>query len=146
MKLLLPVDGSEDALAAVRYALQLKAHGLRVSFVLANVQPPPTLYEIAVAHDAERLQALRVDAGADLLVTPEALLQGAGVEFESEVAGGEPANVLIEVAENYGCTGIVMGARGVGSPQDSGLGSVALGVVQHAAVPVTIVRARDDEA
>lgn len=141
MKILLPVDGSEAALAAVRYALQWRALGLPAEFVLVNVQEPPTLYEMAVAHDADRLQSLRAAAGADLLRLPEEWLDGARVPYESEVAGGEPVNVLLELAENYDCAAIVMGARGAGDPQAAGLGSVVLGVLQRSSLPVTVVRA-----
>jgi nucleotide-binding universal stress UspA family protein len=146
MKVLLPVDGSEGALAAARHALQLRAAGLRAEFVLVNVQEPPTLYEMAVAHDADRLTQLRRAAGADLLARTEALLSGAGVSFESEVAGGEPVNVLLELAENYGCAAILMGSRGTGSPDAVGLGSVALGVAQRAHLPVTVVHLPMTEA
>lgn len=140
MKILLPVDGSPGALAAVVYALQWKALGLRCSFVLVNVQEPASLYEMAVTHDAEKLEALRTAAGVDLLATPEALLRGAGVDYECEVAGGEPGNVLIELAENYGCSAIVMGSRGVGSPDALDLGSVAHAVLLHSSLPVMVVR------
>lgn len=140
MKILLPIDGSPAALAALRHALQWRALGLPAEFVLVNVQEPPTLYEMAVAHDADRLQALRAAAGADLLRVPEEWLEAAGVPYESEVAGGEPVNVLLELAENYGCTAIVMGARGSADPQGAGLGSVATGVLQRSALPVTVVR------
>lgn len=146
MKILLPVDGSEPALAAVRHALALVAAGLRADFVLANVQEPPSLYEVAVAHDAERLQELRASAGADLLRSAEALLDAAGVDYESEVAGGEPANVLAELLENYGCEAVVLGARGMGDPSGSGLGSVAQSLLVHLEVPVTVVRAPSTDA
>lgn len=141
MKILVPVDGSAPALAAVRHALSLVSQGLRAEFVLANVQEPPSLYEVAVTHDAEALQQLRTAAGADLLAAAEALLDAAGVEYESEVAGGEPANVLVELLENYGCEAVVMGARGMGDPEAGGLGSVAEGLLAHSPVPVTVVRA-----
>lgn len=52
MRILLPVDGSENALEAVRHALRLVDDGLRANFVLANVQEPASLYEMVVAHDA----------------------------------------------------------------------------------------------
>jgi nucleotide-binding universal stress UspA family protein len=141
MKWLVAVDGSQAALAAVRHALALHASGLRMTCVLANVQEPPTLYEMAVAHDVQRLRDLRASAGADLLRTPEQWLGAAGVGCEIEVAGGEPANVLLELAENYGCEAIVIGARGVSDPQGAGLGSVVSAVLARAALPVTVVRA-----
>lgn len=145
MKVLLPVDGSEAALNAVRYAMRLRLLGLPADFVLANVQEPPTLYEMAVAHDADRLQSMRAAAGADLLRVPEGWLDAAGMPYESEVAGGEPVNVLLELAENYGCEAIVIGARGVSNPRAGGLGSVAMGVLQRSPLPVTVVRGAADE-
>ena len=140
MKILLPVDGSDCSLAAVRHALQQRAHGLQSTFVLVNVQRPATLYEMAVSHDVDALKALRTAAGSDLLSSAEAMLSGAGVPFETEVAGGEAQSILLDLCENYGCAAIIMGARGMGEPQSSGLGSTVLGVLQHAAVPVTVVR------
>lgn len=130
MKILLPVDGAPASLQAVRHALALRAQGLQASFVLANVQPPPTLYEVVVAHDPEVLDDVRRAAGADLLAPAEALLQAAGAEWETEVAGGQPANVLVELVENYGCDAVVMGE-----------GTLVAAMLQHCPVPVTVVRA-----
>ena len=65
MKILLPVDGSQLSLEAVRFAIRLVREGLQASFVLANVQEPATLYEVMVAHDADVLQlAARLELGA----------------------------------------------------------------------------------
>lgn len=140
MKILLPVDGSEPALAAVRYALGLVAQGLRASFVLANVQEPPSLYEVVVAHDPDVLAKMRSAAGDDLLAPAAALLDAARAEYESEVAGGQAATLLVDLCENYGCDFVVMGARGVGAPDARGLGSVAHALLLHCPVPVLIVR------
>jgi nucleotide-binding universal stress UspA family protein len=141
-KVLLPVDGSPDALAAVRHALQRCGAPPGASFVLVNVQGPPSLYEMMVAHDAERIENMRRAAGADLLGAAEALLDASGADYESEVANGTPEHLIIELAENYGCDAIVMGARGIGAPGEAGgLGPVALAVLQASPVPVTIVRA-----
>jgi len=141
-KVLLPVDGSADALAAVQHALQRRGAAPGASFVLVNVQGPPSLYEVVVAHDAERIEAVRRAAGTDLLGAAEALLDAAGADYESEVASGAAEHLIIDLAENYGCDAIVMGARGFGGPADEGgLGPVALAVLQASPVPVTIVRA-----
>jgi nucleotide-binding universal stress UspA family protein len=141
MKILLPVDGSDAALAAVRHALGLVRAGLRASFVLVNVQEPASLYEVMTAHDAAVIERVREQAGADLLAPAEALLDAAAVDWESEVAGGMPATLLIELLENYGCDAVVMGARGVSDPGEGGLGSVADALCTHSPVPVTVVRA-----
>ena len=115
MKILLPVDGSAAALAAVQHALHLVHEGLQADFVLTNVQEPASLYEMVVAHDADVIERVRSEAGAELLAPAEALLEAAGLSYESEVAGGEPATVLVDLVENYGCEAVVMGARGAGS-------------------------------
>jgi nucleotide-binding universal stress UspA family protein len=141
MKILLPVDGSQAALAAVRHALALVQEGLRAEFVLANVQEPASLYEMVVVHDPDVIEKLRSDAGAELLAPAEALLEAAGLSYESEVAGGQPATVLVDLLENYGCQAVVMGAQGAGS----GAGSVALALLERSPVPVTLVRAPEDE-
>ncbi len=139
MKVLLPVDGSPASLAAVRHALHLRALGLESTFVLANVQVPPSLYEIVVAHDVEVLTDVLRDAGADLLSEAEAMLDAAGANWESEVVGGDPGHQLVDLIDNYGCDAVVMGS-GAGAP-----GSVASAVLQHSPVPVTLVRADPDE-
>jgi nucleotide-binding universal stress UspA family protein len=141
MKILLPVDGSAAALAAVRHALALVQEGLRADFVLVNVQEPASLYEMVVVHDADVIEKLRSDAGAELLAPAEALLEAAGLSYESEVAGGQPATLLVDLLENYGCEAVVMGARGAGS----GAGSVALALLEHSPVPVTLVREPEPE-
>lgn len=145
MKILLPVDGSAPALAAVRHALQLAAQGLRASWVLANVQEPPSLYEVVTAHDPDVLAQVQGAAGNDLLAPAAALLDAAGASYESEVAGGDPATLLVDLAENYGCELIVMGARGAGAPDSRGLGSVAHALLLHSPMPVTVVRSATAE-
>ncbi|MFT3820248.1 MAG: universal stress protein [Rubrivivax sp.] len=143
MKILLAIDGSTHALQGLRWLLRCAAEGLRCEFVLLNVQEPASLYEVVTAHDAGVIEQVRSEAGADLLRPAEALLEAAGYGFESEVAGGAPEHLIVELAENYGCDLIVMGARGLGSTAAAGQGSVAQAVLAHAPMPVTIVRAED---
>ncbi len=136
MKILVPVDGSPAAAAALQHALALREGGLRMSVVLVNVQPPATLYEVVTAHDPDVIREVRGAAGADLVAPAEALLQAAGVDYELEVAGGEPAPLIVELAENYGCGLIVLG----------GEGDVVDDVVAHSSVPVTVVPLPDADA
>lgn len=135
MKILIPVDGSEAALAAVRHVLALRDAGLSADVVLVNVQRHATLYEVVTAHDPDVIRQVRGAAGADLAAPAEALLQAAGVDYELEVAGGEPAPLIVELAENYGCGLIVLG----------GEGDVVDGVLAIGALPVTVVPRPDDD-
>jgi nucleotide-binding universal stress UspA family protein len=144
---LLPVDGSPAALAAVRHAIALRDAGLAMRVLLANVQTPPTLYEVVLAHDRERLDAVRAAAGADLLAPAEALLREAGLSFDSEVLGGEPGATLVDRAETAAAALVIVGARGAGEhgERHATPGSVALALLQHAPVPVTVVHEPEAE-
>jgi nucleotide-binding universal stress UspA family protein len=134
MKVLVSVDGSAASMAALRHVLALRDEGLRLSVVLVNVQPPATLYEVVTAHDPDIIREVKGAAGADLLAPAEALLQAAGVDYELEVAGGQPASLITELAENYGCALIVIGAADDLVDQ----------VLADSTLPVTVVAPTDE--
>ncbi|NCP81681.1 MAG: universal stress protein, partial [Rhodoferax sp.] len=138
MKILLPFDGSAVALEAVRFAIRMAADGLNTSVVLANVQEPATLYELMVAHDPQVIEQVSAQAGAHTLQPAQALLDAAGLPYESEVASGDPAHTLVDILENYGCDLVVIGASGTSTLRSALLGSVSNEVLHAAGVPVMI--------
>lgn len=140
MLILLPVDGSDHALAAVRHAIRLVQAGLQARFVLANVQEATHLYEVVLAHDVAVLEAASQAAGEHALVSASALLTAAGVEYLRVVAQGDPGHVLVELAEEQGCDAIILGSEPPGLLGGGRLGAVAQSVLRHANVPVTIVQ------
>ena len=141
MKILVPVDGSDVALEAVRFAIQLAQASLQSSLVLANVQEPATLYELVVAHDPAVIEQVSAAAGAHTLAPAEALVKAAGLDYQCEVASGDPAHTLIDILENYQCDLVVMGASGMSTLRSALLGSVSNEVLHSAGVPVMIVKA-----
>ena len=140
MKILIPVDGSELALDAVRHALHLQHNGLQASFVLATVQEPTFMYEMILAPDAEVLDRVTGAVGSRALEGAQALFTAAGVPFESDIGSGEPAPTLIELARKHGCEAIIMGARGLGGWSAALVGSVSQAVLHASPVPVTLVK------
>ena len=140
MKILLPVDGSDRALDAVRYALRLQREGLRASFVLAAVQEPTYAFEMMLSPDAEVLDRVTGAEGARALQGAEDLFEAAGLKFEREIGSGDPAPVLLEIAQRFGCEAIIMGARGRGALQSVLLGSVSHAVLRDCPLPVTLVK------
>lgn len=145
MHILLPVDGTELSLDAVHHALSLHAQGLQMSVVLANVQDAPHLYEVVLAPDPATLDRAAEGAGVHALQAALALVQAAGVPCTTEVAHGDPARVLVEIAERHGCEAIILGTGQAGLLNPGRLGSVAQAVLHHASVPVTVVRHTDAE-
>lgn len=146
LKILLADDGSPSALQAVRHVLALVQDGLQAEVVLANVQAPPSLYEIVTAREAEDIGRAAEGAAADLLAPAEALLDAAGVPYEAVSATGEPARTLVDICERHGCALIVLGAHGAGRLRDVVFGSVAEAVLDASPVPVTVVRLPEDAA
>ena len=144
MKILLPVDGSEVCLKAVRFAIELIRQGLQADVVLANVQEPVSLYEMVMAPDPRVLESVSAGAGTYLLEGAQALLKQAGVVYECEVASGDPGHTIIDIVERFGCDMVLMGSHGKGSLRSALLGSVSQAVLHAAKVPVMIVKRDED--
>jgi nucleotide-binding universal stress UspA family protein len=143
LKILIPVDGSSHALLAVHHALRLVGAGLKARFVVANVQESANLYELVVAHDPAVLQQVSDAAGRDLVRPAVALLSAAGLQVESFVASGDPAQALAEMVESHACDAVFMSTRG-GGLRSAVLGSVSQDMVQRSSVPVTLVKVPED--
>lgn len=139
MRILLPIDGSDRSLDAVRHVLQLVREGLSANLVLLNVQEPTHLYEVLMLRDPDARAAAAREAGEHALQGAQALLEGAGLDFTLEVVTGEPALQVAAVAEREACDAIVMGSFGHGTISEALLGSVTQGVLHRAGVPVTVV-------
>lgn len=140
MKLLIPVDGSALSLQAVRHGVRLMTHGLRGEVLLVNVQEPASLYEWVTLHDQEALHRVAQGAGQDALAPAEALLQQAGVACSKVVVVGDPVAMLLEVCEAHGCEAVIMGSHGTTGFSGAWAGSVSMGLLEKALVPVTLVR------
>jgi nucleotide-binding universal stress UspA family protein len=140
MRILIPVDGSERALVAVRHVATRLAPAISgLEIHLLNVQPPlpaaaATFIDSAVLRDFHR------DEGAKAIAAARKLLDDAGLRYVSHTAVGEPAETIAVYAEQRDCTGIVMGTRGLGHAAGLLLGSVAHKVLQLSKLPVTLVK------
>ena len=145
MKVLLPVDGSELSMEAVRLALRMRQEGMHLSAVLANVQEPASLYEMLVAHDPDVIDHVSAEAGRHALQPARDLPEAAGVDYECEVAKGDPAHTLIDISERFACDMVIMGARGASALRSAMLGSVSNEVLHASTVPVVIVKPVDAE-
>ncbi|WP_298214848.1 universal stress protein [Acidovorax sp.] len=143
LKILIAVDGSELSLDAVHHALALVRQGLKASMVLANVQEPATLYELVTTRDPDLIAAASLEAGEHLMASARALLDAAGVAYETDVGMGDVAHTLVDMIENSGSDMIVIGAKGQGAISSALLGSVSQEVARVSPVPVTIVKHAD---
>ncbi len=140
MKILVPIDGSALSLAALRHAIALVRSGLRAELVLANVQSPASLYEWMRAPDPQILGHIAEAAGQHALQTAESVLRKAGLDATEVLVTGDPAHALLELIESEACDAVVMGSHGGGGLLSAFQGSVSQALLQHAPVPVTLVK------
>lgn len=67
-------------------------------------------------------------------------LEEAGVTGTVELIQGAPAEVILEYSKKKDSEVIIIGSRGLGGIREFVLGSVSHNVVQHARVPVLVVK------
>jgi len=136
-------DGSETAGEAVRQAIDLaKTVGGRVNLVSAYEPVSNTRLREErqqVPKDMEWMVNPREDVEATLKAAAERL-QGAGVEVETFAREGDPADAILDVAEEQGADLIVVGNKGMTGAKRFLLGSVPNKVSHHAPCSVMIIR------
>ena len=140
MKILLPVDGTDLSLHEVRFALKLVNEGLNANFLVVNVQEPATLYEMVTAPDPVVLHNVSHAAGEHALQSALALLEQAGIAFETAVVTGDPAHAVVDLIEAYACDMVIMGTRNMGMLRSALQGSVSQTLLHDAPVPVLVVK------
>lgn len=140
MKILVPVDGSQASTLALKHAHELAR----------RMAKPATLVVLAV--DDSLFPGVERRIGADaanklheenfarmLAPARKALARGKVAHRYVEVVGDVAESILgIATKEKPGL--LVMGSRGNGAIKGTLVGSVSLKVLNHATVPVTIVR------
>ncbi len=141
-RILLAIDGSPASQRVLDHALALRSEmrdPAAIEFHLANVQPSlpgdvSGFVDKAALHEHHHAQAEGALQGA------RAKLQAAGVAFSVHESVGSAGQRLAELARSVGCEMIVMGSRGHGPQASALLGSVAQSTIEHATVPVLVVK------
>ena len=140
-KLLVPFDGSDSALRALRYAISIAQQNGPVEIHVVTAHDEPDIYgEIAVYVSREKMAELQRQNSEYRLVAAEQVLKEAAVPYEKEILIGNIAEVIARRADELGCDAIVMGTRGMSAMGSLVMGSVATKVVHAANVPVMLVK------
>lgn len=138
-EILVPVDGSENSLRAVRYAIGL-AGALGARIRLFYVFPVSSVEIIGMAgmsrDDIEHAAQAAAQRVFDKL---HAEIGETDVKLVDETSIGDPAEEIIRCTEDDHELLVMLGRRGLSRIQSLLLGSVSEKVVRHAHSPVTIV-------
>jgi nucleotide-binding universal stress UspA family protein len=136
-------DGSETANEAVRQATELaKAVGAKINLVSAfepvgNQRLREERQQ--VPEDMQWMVNEREDVEATLNDAVETI-QGTGVEVETFARQGDPADAILDVAEENNADLIIVGNKGMTGAKRFLLGSVPNKVSHHAPCSVMIIR------
>lgn len=137
-KVLAPLDGSELAECALVHVRSLIEHGLAKEVTLLNIirlERSLAEYDLRVLREHAFAAANKYLAGIQSKFLSEAL----GIKAES-LAANWVAGAITEYAQKNGMDLIVMSTHGYTGFKKMMLGSVALGVLNHSAVPVLLIR------
>jgi len=139
---LVPLDGSPLADDALEHALE--TFDCRVTALNVVTPLDSSMSEGGLLEPGEQRRAEAEERAADLIerVRERVVELGADRRVETAVETGDPAETIVEYAEDHDVDHVVMGGHG-GDRSDIGrrlLGTVATTVVGEAPVTVTVVR------
>lgn len=138
-RILVPVDGSEASLRALRFAAQ-RARESQGEVHLLHVEPPTAAEALRAYAVRPELEKVREDAGGRVLKAAADALAADSVRSTEHLQRGEPAHTIARFAAAHAIDEVVMGTRGMGALGSVFLGSVAQRVVHLAEMPVTLVK------
>jgi nucleotide-binding universal stress UspA family protein len=131
-------DGSPGSEAAVQKVIEL-ARGTSPTVHLVCAYPGKSALErIGMTAKTDPVDMRGV--AADLLARDERRLSEAGFTVEKYAREGDPADTIIDVAEEAGAEMIVVGSHGNAGHKRVHLGSVPSRLSHHAPMSVLIVR------
>jgi nucleotide-binding universal stress UspA family protein/predicted transcriptional regulator len=147
--ILVPLDGSEEGEAALPSAVHL-ARDRHLDLVLLRVAPLPT----SLAFDGmggmgtpildEGLLSAQRDDAAEYLASVRERLTAEGVPAETIVREGNVEDHILDIADELGAHFIALATHGRGGIVRFALGSLTERMLQHATVPLLLVRIQDD--
>jgi nucleotide-binding universal stress UspA family protein len=143
-KILIATDGSETAKEAADFGIEaLKFSGAKVYAVYVI----GTTSHGSVPEDEKRSKKIAQyeEVGHEATSYVEEKAKAAGLEAESILLKGNPAEEILDFAEGQDVDIIVVGSLGKSGIKRFVLGSVSEKVVRHAKVPVLIVREQKGE-
>jgi nucleotide-binding universal stress UspA family protein len=141
MKILVPVDGSANALRAVDYVVRNIAE-LRDTpqLLLLNVQRNVAQGNVKLFIDQGTINDYCREQGMAALQAARTALDAAGLPYQYHISIGSTAEAIVQYAQDQQADQIVMGRKGLGGLQSLLLGTVVKKVLQLADCPVVLIK------
>ncbi|HEX2727807.1 MAG TPA: universal stress protein [Beijerinckiaceae bacterium] len=141
LKALVPVDGSNNSMCAVRHVIKLVQDREPLEIHLLNVQPP-FHGDVTSFVAKEDVEGFHLDEAHKALHRACELLNEAAVHYTKHVYVGHAAEVIAEVAKELGCDKVIMGTHGYGTVRQLMMGSISHKAIHlmDPGIPVTLVK------
>ena len=134
--ILVPVDGSQNALRGVDKAISLAAGGDATITALYVFHLP---WRAGLKFTKSMEKKAQSNATRAIAVAKRKI-EGAGIPFKWKTAGGKPGDAIISVARGSNADIIVIGARGLGAAKEKFFGSTSNYVMHKSTKPVLVVK------
>jgi len=136
-KILVPLDGSEHSLKALKIAVQIaKKFNGKITLIhvysIGGLAPYPTPVH-------EFIEAIR-KVGAGILADGQKRVETERVQVETLLIEGHAVEQIVKACREGKFDLVVIGARGLSKIKEMLLGSVSDGVTRHAYCPVLVVK------
>jgi|SRR5215207_6044376 len=131
-------DGSAGAEAAIQKVIELVRGSDATIHLVCAFPGRSTLERLGLTAKVEPVSMRGV--ASDVVARDERRFEEAGFNVENHVQEGDPANTLIEIAEENDAHLIVVGARGNSGLRRFALGAVASKLSHHSPKSLLIVR------
>ncbi|HYF60215.1 MAG TPA: universal stress protein [Burkholderiaceae bacterium] len=141
MKILVAIDGSKNALRALKYATRLVGRLSEPSeLLLVNAHDDIALRGAGQFVGKDAVRGYLEDLSRDELKDAVAAAEKSKVAFSTKSVRGPIAQAIAAAARDEDCDLIVLGSKGRSAIKDLLIGSVAQRVAALAEVPVTLVK------
>lgn len=134
-KIVVPFDGSESALRALRYAMTTADE-----IHLVNVQAAIDAPAVSLHMTREAINKMQLDQARHVLAAGCKVLDDAAFRYQTHALVGNPGTVIARLAETENADSIVMGTRGMSALGKLMFGSVVTQVVHQTQLPVTLIK------
>ena len=141
MKILIPVDGSENSMHAVEHVIA-SSNGFKKmpEVLLLNVQWNIAAGNVKRFINRDTIDDYYREQGLAALAAAREKLDSSGMAYTYHISVGTPAEAIMQYATEQHVDQIVIGAHGQGSVSTLLLGSVVDKVLHLSKLPVLVVR------
>jgi len=139
VKVLLPVDGSENSLRAAEFLAQWMQRESAIETTIIAVANIGREY-LEMLGMEDRYEEILNKELQPILEKAKKVFEARGLRVETIIGDGEPAEIIAKVVKEGDFDHVVMGRRGMGGIKVLLLGSVTQKVLQLVDCPVTLIK------